>query len=187
MNIWLLDLLTLCVGIASGLNSASRVALAPSLVPKKHLITSIAMNSMVFNTARFIGPDIAGIVIKLWGIEFAIAYNTLSYLTLIWALSAINLKITSPSKPKKNHGHVWTEMKEGLHIVFANPSRKTVMIMMFATTLLLRPIVQLLHGIADQIYHFGVGRFAYLTATIGGGAIMASIGWPDAIAKKIVI
>jgi len=43
---------------------------------------------------------------------------------------------------------------------------------MFATALLLRPIVQLLPGIADEIYHSGVDGFAYLTAAIGGGAII---------------
>ena len=172
MNIWLLALLTLCVGIASGLNSASRLALAPSLVPKEHLTTAIAMNSMVFNTARFIGPAIAGVVIKLWGVEFAFACNTLSYLTLIWALWAIRSKLSGPAKRKKGRGNILAEMKEGVQIVLTNPGSKTVMIMMFATALLLRPIVQLLPGIADEIYRSGVDGFAYLTAAIGGGAII---------------
>ena len=65
INIWLLTALTLCVGIASGLNAASRLALAPSLVPKEDLTTAIAVNSMVFNTARFIGPAIAGVVVAV--------------------------------------------------------------------------------------------------------------------------
>jgi predicted MFS family arabinose efflux permease len=43
---------------------------------------------------------------------------------------------------------------------------------MLATALLLRPIAQLLPGIADEIYHSGVDGFAYLTAAIGGGAII---------------
>jgi MFS family permease len=172
MNIWLLAMLTLCVGIASGLNSASRLALAPSLVPKEHLTTAIAMNSMVFNTARFIGPAIAGIVIKLWGVEFAFAFNTFSYLTLIWALWAIRSKLLGPKKIKQGPGNVLAEIKEGVAIVLTNPGSKTVMVMMLATALLLRPIVQLLPGIVDEIYQSGVNGFAYLTASIGGGAII---------------
>jgi MFS family permease len=172
MNIWLLALLTLCVGITSGLNSASRLALAPSLVPKEHLTTAIAMNSMVFNTARFIGPVIAGVVIKLWGVEFAFACNTVSYLTLIWALWAIRSKISVPAKVIKDQGNILAEIHAGVRIVLTNPGSKTVIVMMLATAILLRPIVQLLPGIADEIYQSGVEGFAYLTASIGGGAII---------------
>jgi len=172
MNIWLLALLTLFVGITSGLNSASRLALAPSLVPKEHLTTAIAMNSMVFNSARFIGPAIAGVVIKFWGVEFVFACNTLSYLTLIWALWVIKANLSRSAKAKKNNVSILTEMKEGMHILLANTGSKTVMVMMLATALLLRPIVQLLPGIADEIYQSGVNGFAYLTASIGAGAVI---------------
>ena len=172
MNIWMLALLTLCVGIASGLSSASRLALAPSLVPKEQLTTAIAMNSMVFNTARFIGPAIAGIIIKFWGVQFAFACNSFSYLTLIWALWVIRSKLSEPAKIKKPQGNILMEMEEGLRIVLTNPGSKTVMVMMLATALFLRPIIQLLPGIADEIYQSGVDGFAYLTASIGGGAII---------------
>ncbi len=172
MNIHLLAILTFCVGLASGLNSASRLALAPSLVPKEHLTTAIAMNSMVFNTARFIGPAIAGGVIKLLGVEFTFACNTLSYLTLIWALWAIRPKLLGPAKAKKGSCNLLAEMKEGVVIVITNPGSKTVMVMMLATAFLLRPIVQLLPGIVDEIYQSGVDGFAYLTASIGAGAII---------------
>lgn len=171
INIWILTALTLVVGITSGLNSASRLALAPSLVPKEDLTTAIAMNSMVFNTARFIGPAIAGIVIKVWGVEFAFACNALSYLTLIWALWSIKAKLGAGSSKRKKHGNVLIEIKEGVAIVFSNSGSKTVMVIMIVTAVLLRPIVQLLPGISDELFRAGVDGFAYLTAAIGGGAI----------------
>jgi predicted MFS family arabinose efflux permease len=127
---------------------------------------------MVFNSARFIGPAIAGVVIKFWGVEFVFACNTLSYLTLIWALWIIKANLSRSAKAKKNNGSILTEMKEGMHILLANTGSKTVMVMMLATALLLRPIVQLLPGIADEIYQSGVNGFAYLTASIGAGAVI---------------
>lgn len=172
INIWLLTLLTLVVGIASGLNSASRLALAPSLVPKEDLTTAIAMNSMVFNTARFIGPAIAGVVIKVWGVEFAFVCNALSYLTLILALWSIKSRLRVATETSKKQGNILFEIKEGITIVFTNFGSKTVMVIMLFTALLLRPIVQLLPGIADEIFRTGVDGFAYLTASIGGGAIL---------------
>lgn len=172
INIWLMALLTLAVGIASGLNSASRLALAPSLVPKHDLTTAIAMNAMVFNTARFIGPAIAGIVINTWGVEFAFAGNALSYLTLIWALWSIRTKLASRASSKSPGPSVLSDMKEGVQIVLTNPGTRAIMLIMISTALLLRPIMQLLPGISDDIFHAGVNGFAHLMVTIGLGAII---------------
>ncbi len=171
ITIWVLTGLTLIVGISSGLNSASRLALAPSLVPRDDLTTAIAMNSMVFNTARFIGPAIAGAVINVWGVEFAFACNAMSYLTLIWALWSIKTKLDASPNPAKKPGNVIAEIKAGVVIVFSNTGSKTVMVIMVLTALLLRPVVQLLPGISDELFRAGADGFAYLTATIGAGAI----------------
>lgn len=172
INIWLLAGLTLIVGIAAGLNSASRLALPPSLVPASDLTTAIAMNSMVFNTARFIGPAIAGVVIKLWGVEVAFAGNAASYLTLIWALSSIRRSLSNGRGDTKDRQNVVTEMREGFSFVAAHRGAMVVLAMMLGTALLIRPVVQLLPGISDVIFAAGVDGFAALTATIGGGAIL---------------
>lgn len=171
ITIWILAGLTLTVGVASGLNSASRLALAPSLVPKEDLTIAIAVNSMVFNTARFVGPAMAGGLINIWGVEFAFACNALSYLTLIWALWTIRSKLAGPTVKKHPRNNVLTEMKEGVSIVYRNSGSRMVMIVMLFTAILLRPVVQLLPGIADDVIKAGVDGFAYLTATIGLGAI----------------
>ncbi len=172
VNIWLLAALTLIAGITAGLNSASRLALAPSLVPTGDLTTAIAMNSMVFNTARFIGPAIAGVVIKFWGVEVAFAGNAASYLALIWALLVIQRSLPRREGEKKERFDVIAEMTEGMSIVAANKGTLAILLMMLASALLVRPIVQLLPGISDQLLASGVDGFAALTATVGGGAIV---------------
>ncbi len=172
INIWLLAALTLIVGIAAGLNSASRLALPPSLVPTSELTTAIAMNSMVFNTARFIGPAIAGAVIKLWGVEVAFAGNAISYLALIWALNSIRRSLSSGRELKQQRQNVLNEMKEGFSFVASHPAAMVILGMMLGTALLIRPVVQLLPGISDLIFAAGVDGFAALTAAIGGGAIL---------------
>jgi len=172
INIWILAALTLIVGITSGLNSASRLALAPSLVPPGDLTTAIAVNSMVFNTARFIGPAIAGAVIKLWGVEVAFFGNAISYLALIWALRSINLARPDGATDKKERQNLFVEMKEGFAFVASHRGAMIVLMMMLGTALLIRPIVQLLPGIADHIFNAGVDGFAALTAAIGGGAVI---------------
>jgi len=63
MTIELLLTLVLLLGIASGFSQPSRLALIPTLVNRESLPSALAINSVVFNLARFIGPALAGVVI----------------------------------------------------------------------------------------------------------------------------
>src|SRR5215467_12263693 len=64
----LLVALTAFQGVVVAFNQPARLALVPSLVPQTDLATAVAINSVIFNLARFIGPMLAGIAIVWWGI-----------------------------------------------------------------------------------------------------------------------
>ncbi|MGA7259350.1 MAG: MFS transporter [Stellaceae bacterium] len=79
MTIEILFALVLMLGIASGMAQPSRLALIPTLVDRESLASALAINSVIFNLARFIGPALAGIVIAEIGIAAAFAANAVSY------------------------------------------------------------------------------------------------------------
>jgi MFS family permease len=56
MTIEILFALVLMLGIASGVAQPSRLALIPTLVDRESLASALAINSVIFNLARFIGP-----------------------------------------------------------------------------------------------------------------------------------
>src|ERR1044071_5119980 len=80
ITIELLFALVLLLGIASGIAQPARLALVPSLVDRTSLASALAINSVVFNLARFIGPAIAGVTIAEIGIAAAFAANAVTYL-----------------------------------------------------------------------------------------------------------
>jgi len=65
IGIYLLFGLVLALGIASSLAQPARLALIPTLVDRDSLASALAINSVVFNMARFIGPAIAGFLIAM--------------------------------------------------------------------------------------------------------------------------
>src|SRR5205085_745735 len=71
---WLLAL-TLLLGITNSFAQPSRMALISNLVDRPALPSALAINSIVFNSARFIGPAIAGIVIAQVSVGAAFALN----------------------------------------------------------------------------------------------------------------
>ena len=66
----------------------------PTLVDRESLASALAINSVIFNLARFIGPALAGIVIAEIGIAAAFAANAVSYIA--FQISLLNLRGLPP-------------------------------------------------------------------------------------------
>ena len=52
-------------GLVNAVDMPLRQALAPDLVPRNLLANAIALNSMAFNSARVVGPALAGVIIAV--------------------------------------------------------------------------------------------------------------------------
>lgn len=75
------------LGLINAFDNPTRQSFVPSLVPREDLPNAIAMNSLVINVARIIGPALAGILIATIGMAFAFWLNFISYLGIIGALA----------------------------------------------------------------------------------------------------
>ena len=95
ITIELLLVLTAALGVITGFNQPARLALIPSLVQREDLAAAVAINSIIFNSARFIGPAVAGLMIVANGISAAFAANAVSFVFFLRGLSHIQLE----SKP----------------------------------------------------------------------------------------
>src|SRR6185437_13169178 len=55
--------LTLALGVINAVNQPARLALIPNLVDRASLPSAVALNALVFNGARFVGPAITGPIV----------------------------------------------------------------------------------------------------------------------------
>ena len=83
--------LTAFQGFVVAFNQPARLALVPSLVPEADLAAAVAINSVVFNLARFVGPMLAGLAIVWSGVAAAFAANAINYVPFLLALARIRL------------------------------------------------------------------------------------------------
>ena len=100
INIGLLVALTAFQGVVVAFNQPARLALVPSLVEERDLALAVAINSIVFNLARFIGPMFAGLAIVWSGASAAFAANALSYVVFLLALARIRVPATLAELPR---------------------------------------------------------------------------------------
>src|SRR5262249_50034530 len=147
-----------------------RMSLVPSLIPRSDLSVALAINSILFNIARFVGPAIAGTVIVAGGVSGAFAFNAATYIVLVWALWMIDVP------PQKRQPHaarrgLFSQVPAGYAYVSAHHGIGPLLLIFTAVTVLARPIVELLPGFADGIYERGAHGLAWMTSMVGLGAM----------------
>ena len=69
--------LSLLIGVVVAFNQTARLTLVPMMVPRENLTSALAITSVIFNLARFVGPGLAGIIIAYVGIAPAFAFNAI--------------------------------------------------------------------------------------------------------------
>jgi len=168
ITIEILFTLVLLLGIASGIAQPARLALIPSLVDRESLASALAINSIIFNSARFIGPAIAGFLIAGVGIGAAFAGNALSYIAFQISLALLRDLPPLPPVPRQNAIRASIE-------AYAYVSRHKgigPMLLLFAATAMgTRGFIELFPGFADHVFARGPEGLAMLTSTVGLGAI----------------
>src|SRR5690242_18745935 len=73
-------------GLVSSFDMPGRQAFVVEMVGREDLPNAIAMNSMIFNGARMVGPAVAGMLIAVIGVSGCFFLNGVSYLAVIWSL-----------------------------------------------------------------------------------------------------
>ena len=104
------------LGIVNTIDMPSRQSIIIELVGKDDLMNAIALNSMVFNLARILGPAIAGLVMGYAGISICFFVNAVSFAAVLGSLFFIKL---NPVVGKvKNNTNVLSEIKDGLKYIY---------------------------------------------------------------------
>lgn len=172
IDIWFLLALTLVRGVVNAGSHPARQSMVPSLVPPSELSSAIAFNSMIFNVARFIGPAVAGIIIAQFGIAQAFAVNALSFLVFILAL--VRLELPYAEQFTRKHQSLISDLTEGVRYVVGHPGIGPMLALLCATSLLVRPLTDLLPGYAGAVYTSGATGLAWMTSAMGLGSMIAA-------------
>jgi MFS family permease len=173
INIGLLVALSAFQGVVVAFNQPARLALVPSLVPQTDLASAVAINSIVFNLARFIGPMLAGVAIVWSGVAAAFAANALSYVAFLVALARIRVDsaVVRPGKPKS----FATDFREGFRYTAAHPGIAVPLVLLIAIGIGGRPLNELLPGFAADVFRSGAVGLSILASAIAGGAILGGL------------
>lgn len=168
--------LSVVMGTLNAFGQPARLALISALVRADSLGTAVAINSVTFNTARFVGPMIAGYTIAHGGTAIAFATNAVSFLVFAAALSRLPAD-RPPVEPgrTRSRGAMLAEAIAGYRYVARHPGLGPLFLLYASTAVAGRGFVELLPGFADEVFARGPIGLAWMTSSMGVGAIVAGV------------
>ncbi len=172
IDIWMLFSLTVALGTINAFNQPARLALIPNLVDHADLGPAVAINSLVFNNARFIGPATAGFVIAAGSVGLAFTLNAVTYMCFIYALWRLDLPA---QRPAPEASHFWRDLIDGYGYALRDPAIGQMFILLIVTTVGIRGYVEMFPGFADAVFARGAQGLAWLTAMVGLGAVVGGV------------
>src|SRR6516164_575098 len=172
ITIELLFALTLLLGVFNAVAQPSRLALIPTLVDRAALPSALAINAIIFNTARFLGPAVAGIVIARVSVGAAFAVNATTYVVFLVAMSNLG---GLPALPVAATQSVLKASAEAYVYASRHPGIAPMLLLFTVTTIGTRGFVELFPGFADSVFGRGPEGLSMLTSTVGLGAICGAL------------
>lgn len=173
IQIWHLVVLSIVLGCINAFDVPSRHSFVVEMVEKKEdLGNAIALNSMMFNGARLIGPTVAGIMLATTGEGICFLINAVSYVFVI-----ISLLMMKPEKKKirKKKSNMLTDMKEGFNYTFGFPPIKYLLLLLGLVSLMGSSYQVLIPVFAKEILHGGSDTFGFLMGAAGFGALLGAV------------
>jgi len=175
LNAHLLLALTFANGIGLAMRWPVFAAIVPELVERPQLPAALALNGVAMNAARIVGPLLAGAIIASSGSIWVFVLNAM--LSLLAAATIWRWRRTSTPNPLGRE-RLTSAMRVGLQFVRESPRMRAVLWRISIFFLHATALQALLPLVAHDLDGGGAGTFTLLLASMGAGAIGATMFLP---------
>ncbi|MEO0097763.1 MAG: MFS transporter [candidate division WOR-3 bacterium] len=175
LTIWQIFILSIFLAVINAFDMPLRQAFIVELIDKKEdLGNAIALNSLMVNMARLLGPSLAGVLISLTNEGICFLVNAISYIFVIIFLLKMEI-VNDKIENKKEFLSLFKDLKEGFRYVFGFPPLRYIILLLALISLVGMPYTILMPIFASKILHGNAYTFGFLMAGSGIGALIAGL------------
>ncbi len=170
--LWHVYALAFALGMATAVDTPVRQAFVVEMVGPADLPNAVSLNSATFNSARIVGPALAGLAIAAVGTGWVFLANALTYVAVVTGLLRMRTEELQPSR-RVDRGKGQT--REGLRYVKERPTLLATMLLVavIGTFGLNFQITMAL--VAKQVFDRGAASFGLLTSMLAVGALIGAL------------
>ncbi|MDD2990711.1 MAG: MFS transporter [Zoogloea sp.] len=159
------------LGVLNSFDTPLRQSLISVFVARREdLPNALALNAMLFNTGRFIGPPVAGLLLGLTSEAACFALNAITFLALFVAVVSVKV----PATPRAE-GSVGDVFKEGLAYAWHTWPVRMLIIVLMALNLTASAYAVLLPVFAAEVFAGDARTLGWLWGAAGCGAFGSTI------------
>ena len=172
IEIWQIGILAAILGLNNAFENPARQSFMLEMVGPEHLRNAVSLNSVLVNTARVVGPAIAGILIGTVGTGVCFLVNAASFVAVVSSLIAMDRAALNPTQPTPR---AKGQLREGLRYVRHTPELAVPLLMMAVAGCLTYEFTVTLPVMASRGLHVGATGFGFMTAAMGAGAVLGGL------------
>jgi MFS family permease len=166
--------LSILQGFINSFDTPARQAFVVEMVESREdLANAIALNSSMVNSARLLGPSIAGILISLVGEGWCFGIDAVSYLAVIVSLLMMHL---TPRVIEKTKAKFSADLGAGFRYVADFKPLRAILLLLALTSFTGIPYAVLMPVFASQVFKGGPHTLGILMGSAGIGAL-AGVLW----------
>lgn len=169
---WHVAVLAFVLGLVNTLDNPSRQSFVSELVPKRDLVNAVALSSAGFNSARIVGPALAGLLIARFGIAPAFLMNGLSFVFVIGALLMLGAR---GDARRARPTTMLEEVREGVGYAMRTPRIRLALGVLAVVSVFVFNFGVYVPLLARNVLHQGADGFGFLMASLGVGAVSGAL------------
>lgn len=176
-QIWMVYVLSFLFGVASSFDVPARQSFVSEMVGLDDLTNAVGLNSASFNTARIVGPALAGLLIAVFGggaaaTGIVILLNAFSYLAVIYQLQRMNAALLfTPRARARGRG----ALLDGVRYVRTQPTMLFVLVLVFFAGTFGMNFQITSSMMATQVFGKGAGEFGILGSSLAIGSLCGAL------------
>ena len=158
----------LCIAV----ETPTRQAFFAELLDRREdLPNAIALNSMLMNGTRLLGPSIGGLLIAATDETVCFALNAVSYLAVLLALYRVQV----PAPRPRPTTHPLADLAEGFRYVAGFLPARRMLLTLAAVSISISPYATLMPAIAVKTFNQGADIVGLFVASVGLGAVVSAV------------
>ncbi|MCM1973283.1 MFS transporter [Streptomyces sp. G1] len=172
VNVWHVYLAAFLLGLVTVVDNPARQTFVSEMVGKDQVANAVSLNSANFQSARLVGPAIAGVLITAVGSGWAFLLNGLSFAA---PLAALMLMRTRELHPVEVQPRAKGQLREGLRYVAGRPELiwPIVLVGFIGTFGFNFPIW--LSAFVSKVFHGDAGTYGLFNTLIAAGSLAGAL------------
>lgn len=175
VELWHIYVLAAVLGVANAVDMPLRHSFVAELVPQRDLMNAIALNSAAFNTARIVGPAVAGVLIAIVGLAWSFGINAVSYLAVLVGLWMMSTGALHREHARTEHAPVFRSLAEGFRYATSTPIVFWPLVLLFGMATFGMNFQTLLPLLARDTLGMQADGYGALYAAMGVGSLVGSL------------